>query len=511
MIKLRVFISSVQKELEPERLAIASLITTDPFLNEHLEAVLFDKEPLSGRRASKPYLDCLDACQVYLLIINREYGRLQGSLSATHQEYRHAQKKNLSTLVFVKGKTNGVRETGTQKFFKEIKDDGYTYKRFIDRLDLQPEARKALLRVLKDEYGIIPTEDEVKSGEETLEATSPFESDQTYQPWSSMDHTVAKDWLISIGEISEKKGTKSEIQSALRTRGLLWLDRESGEHYASAAGVIFLGRNPSAPFPQCRILADAYRGTEPDPDPSDQSPISDPAPQAVRAVVDFVNRNTRHPPRIVGINRMVLDEYPEESVREAIVNAIAHRNYEDRSRTILVEVFFDRIVVSSPGLPPKPLTLAKLRRGKYRPCSRNPVLAQCLATLKLMEQRGSGLARMKAAMLDHGLAAPVLDIVDGYFQVTLLGPGDDIDRLRITSNKVTSLISPSIQEQLNDRQRQMVTLLVQGERLTSRRCEQEFGITRDTANRDFRLLCGLGIAKPIGEGRSRHYVYKGVA
>jgi len=164
-----------------------------------------------------------------------------------------------------------------------------------------------------------------------------------------------------------------------------------------------------------------------DPNPLDQQTISDPAPITVQAIVDFVKKNTRHPPRIVGLNRVVLDEYPEEAVREAIVNAIAHRNYEDRSRAIMVEVFFDRVVVSSPGSPPQPLTLAKLRRGKYRPCSRNPVVAQSLALLKLMEQRGSGLARMKAAMLDHGLDAPEFAMVDGYFQVVLPGPKDDLD------------------------------------------------------------------------------------
>jgi len=93
----------------------------------------------------------------------------------------------------------------------------------------------------------------------------------------------------------------------------------------------------------------------------------------------------------------------------------------------MVEVFFDRVVVSSPGSLPQPLTLAKLRRGKYRPCSRNPVVAQSLALLNLMEQRGSGLARMKAAMLDHGLDAPEFAMVDGYFQVVLPGPKDDLD------------------------------------------------------------------------------------
>jgi predicted HTH transcriptional regulator len=59
----------------------------------------------------------------------------------------------------------------------------------------------------------------------------------------------------------------------------------------------------------------------------------------------------------------------------ALVNAVAHRNYEDASRKIAVQIFSDRIVVASPGYPPAPLTLAKLRRGNYRPCSRNSVIA----------------------------------------------------------------------------------------------------------------------------------------
>jgi predicted HTH transcriptional regulator len=45
-----------------------------------------------------------------------------------------------------------------------------------------------------------------------------------------------------------------------------------------------------------------------------------------------------------------------------------------------------------------------MSKGNYRPCSRNPLIAQALATLKLMEQRGSGFARMRDAMLNHSLA-----------------------------------------------------------------------------------------------------------
>jgi len=69
---------------------------------------------------------------------------------------------------------------------------------------------------------------------------------------------------------------------------------------------------------------------------------------------------------------------PHRALREALVNAVAHRNYEDASRKIAVQIFSDRIVVASPGYPPSRLTLAKLRCGNYRPCSRNSVIAQAI-------------------------------------------------------------------------------------------------------------------------------------
>jgi predicted HTH transcriptional regulator len=60
------------------------------------------------------------------------------------------------------------------------------------------------------------------------------------------------------------------------------------------------------------------------------------------------------------------------------------------------------------------------------PCSRNPVLAQCLSYFHRIEERGSGFRRMRDQMLDHGLDRPSLSTNTGYFQVTFCGPGEVI-------------------------------------------------------------------------------------
>ena len=204
---------------------------------------------------------------------------------------------------------------------------------------------------------------------------------------------------------------------------------------------------------------------------------------------------------------MRLDEYPVDALREALVNAVAHRQYEDAGRKIILEIFADRVVLLSPGLPPRPITLASLRRGKYRPCSRNPVLAQCLSYFHRIEERGSGFRRMRDQMLDHGLDKPVIGTDTGYFQVVFPGPGDDIERLKIPDDRLR--VTPAIEAELNERQRRMLKWLVEGRELTSRQCEVEFEISRTVTAGDFRKLVELGLAERIGAGRSTRYRFKG--
>jgi ATP-dependent DNA helicase RecG len=505
MSKLRVFVSSVQKELEAERVAIASLITTDPFLMQHCEPVLWEKEPAPARPAEKPYLECLRSCQIYILLIFNDYGQLDGDVSATHHEYRLAQKLKLPTLVFLKG-ADDTRKDTTRDFINEIKQHKHTYKRFIDREDLKPELRRGLLNLLKTEFKFEPSEDESAGGREQIEASSTFESKPLPSvPWSSLDSNQVSSFGSLVAAGSASHGFQDSVCPSMHARGLLWRDTAKGEFYATAAGLLVFGQSPADYFPQVVLLADAYAGTKVSGKPRGQLNINAPLAVAIESALQFVDKHTFHPTRVVGINNVTLDEYPTRALREALVNAVAHRNYEDASRKIMVEVFTDRVVISSPGYPPAPLTLAKLRRGNYRPCSRNPVIAQTLATFKLMEQRGSGFARMRDAMLNHGLDAPAFIEQDGYFVVTFPGPNGNYDRIKTPKN-VAGLITPAVEAQLNKRQRSMVTRLVRGEELTSGECQKRYKVSAQALHRDFQKLVSLGIAKAIGSGRSARYL-----
>jgi ATP-dependent DNA helicase RecG len=502
---LHIFVSSVQKELEDERLIVQNLVNTDPFLSAHCVPVLYEFEPASPVKAIDDCLQRLDDCNVYVLIVGAQYGTTVGELSITHTEYRRAKETHLPILAFIKGDRRAKREEGTTRLLAELDTDGLKYKRFGNVIELQKEVRAALVNLLHKQCGITPTSDEDKIAEQTIEATSPFESGQLDRVrWSELDMSLAKS-LIAAAENCDPDGIAvEEILTGIALRGLVWHDPESGEHFATAAGVVLLARDPSAIFPHCRILADAYRGDEPDGDPRDHEDIRGAMPNAIERAIAFIDRNTRHPMRIVGLNRIRLDEYPVDGLREALVNAVAHRQYEDAGRKILLEVFADRVVLSSPGLPPKPITLASLRKGKYRPCSRNPVLAQCLSYFHRIEERGSGFRRMRDQMLNHGLDQPLLSTDMGYFQVTFPGPDENIERLRTPERPLW--VTPAVEARLNDRQKRILEHVLKAGSVTRRWCVAEFQVANDTAGRDLKQLKEMGLLTSEGKARALHYV-----
>ena len=219
MKKLRIFVSSVQKELEVERVALAGWVSSDAQLADACDVVLFEKEPLSGKRISKPYLACLKTCDIYLLLLDCEYGRPPEPLSATHEEYRFARDRGMPLFVLLKGMTDGKREEKTKKFLEEIKADGNTYKRFHDRLDLWPEVSKALRRVLKESFSLT-LEAEPSGSSEPAESASVFEQQSLDISADELDERTAEKWLCAIkATLDGQVLTKNERLNALRQKG----------------------------------------------------------------------------------------------------------------------------------------------------------------------------------------------------------------------------------------------------------------------------------------------------
>lgn len=501
-LQLRVFISSVQKEMASERLALQIMLTTDPFLQQHIKPVLFEREPQSLRPEGQAYLRLLDKCQLFALILGKTYGSLVNDLSATHHEYRRAQELNLPTLVCVLGDNRVEREKELVDFFEEVKKDGHTYDRFASTAELQLHARARIVKHIHDFYHLEPTKEETTVGETTLRVASAFERNRL-QDWTrsetvaSLSRKVAE---VSAGGNPSDLTDEQEIRELLN-RGYFWLDDEN-QLKLTAAGLLLLGRDPSACFVHCRVQLDAFAGKTKDAKAVDHTTACGNVASVVDQVIAFIERNTRHPLRVVGTKRIEVAEYPLEAIREAVVNALAHRDYEDATRHVVLEVFNDRIVISSPGGPPGDSSMSLISRGTAKSRTRNPLLAQGLRFLDLMEERGTGILRMKASMLEHGLETPMLNLDDGYFVVTLPGAGDDLERVRVPHGANNN----SVLSQLTERQRQIAEQAIKDGAVSTSWCTENLGITRDTAVRELGHMCNLGILKKDGVGRGTKYV-----
>ena len=502
-LKLRVFISSVQKELADERMEMKVLLTSDPFLVRHTVPCLFEQYPAPLRPDQKACLKLLEKCQVYVLIIGREYGTGRGR-SATHLEYDFAQKRQLPTLVCVKGDNRFAREAAEKAFFEAVRAAGHTYTRFRNLAELHASVRERLVEHIRATYELSPTKVEKEIGESSAALASLFERQQVVdRDATDLDGPLATELTAGFDPEQPKKLPVEQRSTLLLQRGYLWFHPASQIARPTAAGLLMLGQDPTSLFPQTRIQLDVYPGGTINDEALLAETIRGNLPSAIARTVALIAANTRKTPRVVGLKRREIPEYPEVALREALVNALAHRDYEDSTGHVVVEVFSDRIVVTNPGLPVGHPSLKRLRSGTLRSRSRNPLISQGLVFLGLMEERGTGIRRMRGSMLDHGLDAPTFAFDGNDFVLTLPGAGENLGRIRAPEPKVSQSVERG---HLTARQKAILDLVALQGSITNGQVQERFDVVRDTAFRDLTALTEEGLLRLEGRGRSTRYV-----
>lgn len=511
MGKFRVFISSVQHELEVERGWAKYTLSKVPSLDPFFSPVLYEHEPASSNVAVEECVNLVNTCQVYVLIVGEKSGFMVNGISITHVEFKRAvelrNNEKMKILVFRKRAVE--LEQGAKDLLDDVKASGVKYKTFSKPSELADELEFALKSALKNDFNR-PSSLHIESktsASQIIENASVYENLPTKCPYSELNQSIAKRMIASWDAEQTKKLTPAILRLRLLNRNLLCLD--AGEYVATKAGAIVLARDPTQHNGQTNnyVTAEYYEGSEVTADASNHESLSGPASRIIESAVKFVSRFTRKQERIVGTRRITIQEYPIEVVREVIVNAIAHRDYERTSARIFLRVFDDRVTVSSPGLPLDPLTPAKLRQGEVRAVSRNPLIAQSLLHLKLMEHRGSGFKRIRAAVGTSGITRLDVQEEDGFLDVTLYGRGEKIGNLPLPEAALNEILQSETVPELNDRQRKIAERIISGETLTRTAVIEEFGVSRDTAYRDLLELIDAGLAVRIGAGRSTRYVH----
>ena len=179
----------------------------------------------------------------------------------------------------------------------------------------------------------------------------------------------------------------------------LLTEAEGGVQRATVAGVLLCARRPQEWFPQAAIIATHYRGANRASGQLDGREITGPLPEQIAAAVGFVVRNMRVAARKTPA-RENLPQYSLTAVFEAVVNAVAHRDYSIASQRIRLSMFSDRLEIDSPGRLANGMTISAMASSQ---ATRNEVIASVFGRfpvgdipgsehrLYLMERRGDGV------------------------------------------------------------------------------------------------------------------------
>lgn len=200
---------------------------------------------------------------------------------------------------------------------------------------------------------------------------------------------------------------------------------------ASVAGLLLFGKNPNRRLPQAGVTAVAFPGLEKEYNTVDEERIRGPLTPRVsedgdvveRGVidrtVDFIKRNMGSVAYLEGGRRRRKSSFPLDAVREAVVNAVVHRDYAREGTDIEVSLYRDRFEVISPGRLPNGVTVEKMKEGVVR-VARNELLKEILRDYRYIEHYGMGVRnRIINSMRRHNGTEPDLVEGDDRFMVRL--------------------------------------------------------------------------------------------
>lgn len=192
------------------------------------------------------------------------------------------------------------------------------------------------------------------------------------------------------------------------------------------AGLMTFSKYPQGYFPQLCITAVSLPGTEHGTVGGDgerfidNKRITGAIPDMLEEAVEFIRKNSRTK-TIIDDNGHRADkpEYPIKAVREAVLNALVHRDYSVHTENvpIRIEMYRDRMEITNSGGLYGKISIDAL--GKVRPETRNAALANILELLKITENRYSGIPTMRSEFANAGLPAPVFSVVHGEFKVIM--------------------------------------------------------------------------------------------
>ena len=261
------------------------------------------------------------------------------------------------------------------------------------------------------------------------------------------------------------------------------------------AGVLFFCDNVERFFRHAIITCVLYKGNDKY-KIIDRKDFTEDTISNYNGAMTFLMRNLRLEYKIETAGpREELLENPEDALREAIVNAMAHRDYNEKGANIQIDIFDDRVEISNPG---GLISAIKKEDFGKKSISRNPLLFSLFKTADLVEKVGSGVERMRDAMRDVGLPAPVFEFT-GFFTVIFKRPP-----MPTGDKKQTELVERLV-ERLVESQKRIIKLIEENPYISKSELSKKVGISTTAIDKNILKLKDKGLLKRVGPDKGGYW------
>ncbi|MDY6974000.1 MAG: ATP-binding protein [Thermodesulfobacteriota bacterium] len=320
-----------------------------------------------------------------------------------------------------------------------------------------------------------------------------------------LDKALLDDYLARLRryrpQASFLEGSQEEVLIRLRVIGL-----DDDLARPTVAGLLMFGKYPQEFFPQMMITFVQYYGTtEDERTPKgarfvDNRRFEGHISEMVEEVEAYVLSSMRKSSLIEGMFRRDIPEYPQEALREALANAIAHRDYSPYARGshVQISMFADRLEIQSPGGLFGNVTLENLEEEHS---TRNARLMRMMEDMHIVENRGSGIRAMLMVMREANLEPPGFDDRRSSFRVTFRNH-------TLMNPEAIAWLNQFSDISLDDRQRLALVYLRQRRRITNSDYRRLNHVDSTVASQELRGLVQAGLIEQKGVGRWTTYTLK---
>jgi len=271
------------------------------------------------------------------------------------------------------------------------------------------------------------------------------------------------------------------------------LDCLSENGQMTNAGVLFFSKSTEFLLLQATVTCVLYKGIERI-HVLDRKDFSGNIIDNIENAVMFVLRHTNLEYKIEKLRREEIPEIPEVALREAVVNAVCHRDYFEKGANVMIEIFDDRLEISNPGGLPSGLTRKSFGTKSV---VRNPVIASLLHRAGYIEKIGTGIKRIENAVKEHGIGSVIFSF-DSFFTVSF----SRVKATEKTTQKTTQEIEKTTQKTT---QEMILSLIKTNPAITRKGVAEKTGLTPDGVKYHLDKLREQGVIRHVGATKKGYW------